>query len=153
MDNMFRSIAAAVIAATTAAYKEPTQEERDSVKRWDNTMKYFGRDYEMYKATTDDDWTLTLFRILPSSHESLDLNGENRRRSVLFQHGATMDALAWMEWLQWDQSKSPKDLPVFMRLADAGYDVWMGSNRATKYSNENSRYPDADDPSSPNYAE
>ena len=60
---MFRSIAAAVIAPTTAAYKEPTQEERDSVKRWDNMMKYFGRDYEMYKANTDDGWTLTTFRV------------------------------------------------------------------------------------------
>lgn len=149
---MFKSIAAAIIAATSVAYNAPTQEERESVKRWDDTMKYFGRDYEMYKANTDDGWTLTLFRILPASHEGIELNA-GERKSVLFQHGATMDGTAWMEWLVYDESKSPKDLPVFMRLADEGYDVWLGSNRATKYSNVHSKYPDADDPSSPNYKE
>ena len=34
-----------------------------------------------------------------------------------------------------------------LQLVDQGFDVWMGSNRATRYSNKNIRYARADDPS------
>ena len=62
---MFKSIAAAVIAATALAFKEPTAAEKESVKMWNDTMEYFGYNYEIHKATTDDDWELTLFRVIP----------------------------------------------------------------------------------------
>ena len=37
-------------------------------------------------------------------------------------------------------------------LVDEGYDVFLGNNRNTQYSNENKIYPDADNPSAANYA-
>lgn len=40
-----------------------------------------------------------------------------------------------------------------LQLVDRGYDIWMSSNRGTRYSNVNKNFPDADDKSSPNYAE
>ena len=44
------------------------------------------------------------------------------------------------------------DTHAFFALADEGYDVFIGNNRATGYSNVNTNFPDADNPSSANYA-
>lgn len=64
---MLRFFAAAILFGTTHAYTAPTQEQRDAVKAWDDIMTSYKRDYEIHKATTDDDWELTVFRILPDS--------------------------------------------------------------------------------------
>ena len=47
-----------------SALSYPTTEERESVKFWDDLAVQFSFDYEMYTAVTDDDWELTLFRII-----------------------------------------------------------------------------------------
>ena len=54
-------------------------------------MKILGYDYEIYNPVTEDEWTLSLFRILPKSSDTKP-NG----RSVLVQHGAFMDAAFWL---------------------------------------------------------
>ena len=66
--KMFKSIAAAAIAATTLAAL-PTAEERASVPMMETAMKAFGRDqlYEIYRTTTTDGFVLTLYRILPKA--------------------------------------------------------------------------------------
>ena len=63
---MFKSIAAAVIAAVSYAAL-PTAQERATVKAMDDAMKVFGRDqhYEIHRTTTTDGFVLTLFRLLP----------------------------------------------------------------------------------------
>ena len=63
---MLKSIAAAVIAAVAQAAL-PSNAERFAVKQWNDAMQHFDRDqyYEIYKTTTEDNFELTLFRLLP----------------------------------------------------------------------------------------
>jgi hypothetical protein len=64
---MFKSIAAAVIAATSLAYTAPSNAERLRVKGFDDTMKAFDRLYEVYTTTNDMGFELTLFRLMPAT--------------------------------------------------------------------------------------
>ena len=48
-------------ASSALAY--PTAEEREAVSSWDGEATYYGFDYEIHTAVTEDDWELTLFRI------------------------------------------------------------------------------------------
>ena len=76
---------------------------------------------------------------------------EPNGRSVLFQHGAMMDATLWVTNSPFSQGDAT-GVPAFFKLADEGYDVWLGNNRATRYSNENSRYPKADEKQGEEYS-
>ena len=76
----------ALLSAATLAYQAPTSAERQRVKEWDDMMTAYGRDYEIHTATTDDQWDLTLFRIMPDSKAvvSSDTFLASGDRSILF---------------------------------------------------------------------
>jgi len=59
-----------------------------------------------------------------------------------------MDGEIWMR-----SAEAGSDISAFLALADQGYDVWLGNDRGTEYSNVNPRWPEADKFWSPQYAE
>jgi pimeloyl-ACP methyl ester carboxylesterase len=59
-----------------------------------------------------------------------------------------MDATFWVDAQVFGGGE-----PMMLQLVNAGYDVWMGNNRATRYSNDNTLYPNADNPSHPSYSQ
>ena len=99
---------------------------------WDALATELGFEWESYVVTTSDGWELTLFRIVGEEVDS----GKN---PILFMHGGGMDAEYWVRAQRdFDDSRDP----IMVQLAKKGYDVWLGSNRGTKYSNVNTNYPD-----------
>ena len=142
---MFKFATAALIAATSLAAL-PTTAERAAVPVWEASMKHWGYEesYEIHQADTVDGWELNVFRIIPKTQAGKDKQA-SLKQSILWIHGGTMDATSWFTGLIATPG-SASTLPAPMALAEKGYDVWMGSNRGTKYCSVNTNYPNAEDP-------
>ncbi len=77
--------------------------------------------FEEYTVTTEDGYILTLYRIPGMLREPY-----KKKPAVLLQHGMDADAFQWI-------LHSADKAPAF-DLVRAGYDVWLGNNRGSRFS-------------------
>lgn len=89
-------------------------------------MAYYGYTWEAEKVHTDDGFILTTFHVTGSVEGGPFTPTQG---PVLIQHGDSSDGSNWLAGYQYG-------VPMHLQLADAGYDVYIGSNRGTKYCQE-----------------
>ena len=125
--------------AEAAATSQTMKEINDSnYPRFGDMMESMGYDWEPMKVTTEDDYILTTFHILGKSDGSTAAPSQG---SVLIQHGDLEDGTSWMtNYTNLDQ------VPFHLLLVDAGYDVYVGSNRGTEYSWDHMTLDSSTDP-------
>lgn len=95
-------------------------------------MNNFGYEWEAHKVHTEDHYILTTFHILGKIGDTKESKG-----SVLLQHGDYEDGASWMSTF--------KGTPFHLLLVEEGYDVWIGNNRGTDYSQEHETLSAKDD--------
>ena len=87
-------------------------------------IKEAGFHGETHTVTTQDGFELEMYRINVGGDEFKD----SHQKPVLIQHGIFGDSDSWI-------MNGKHSLPY--KLAMAGYDVWLGNNRGTKFGRKN----------------
>ena len=86
---------------------------------------------------TEDGWELTLFHITGKVDKEESASFGKYSIPVLFQHDSFSDAEAHLK-------SADVGEPWILQLAKYGYDIWLGNNRGTKYSNRSFNDPQED---------
>ena len=89
-------------------------------------MNKHGYDWEAFKVTTEDRYVLATYHVIGQSGKE---KAAKNRGTVLIQHGNYQDGAFWMKTFG-------EAVPFHLQLAKEGYDVWIGNNRGTEYSQE-----------------
>jgi len=102
----------------------------EEYQRFADAIGYYDANYtwEAVKVTTEDGFILTTFHVTGKASGPFTPT----LPPVLIQHGDYGDGAEWMGGYGYDGF--PDRLPMFLALAEQGYDVWIGSNRGTDYS-------------------
>ena len=107
-------------------------------------MDHYGYLWEAFEVTTEDKYILTTFHITGTQAAGPI---EPWMATVLIQHGHMMDGASWF----YDYHTSAPEgyvggEPMPLQLYENGYDIWIGNNRGTEYSQGHESLSAKDDP-------
>lgn len=109
-----------VILAMAAFMGVANADENCSYQQFYNVAKRHGYPIQTHTTVTEDGFHLTMFRLQKGP------NFVSGKPVAFIQHGFTQSSEGWMI------NDFKNSLPV--KLIEAGFDLWLGNNRGTKYS-------------------
>ena len=95
-------------------------------QRFSDEMSHYGYSWEAIEVTTEDGFILTTFHVLGNKKGTFKPN----LPPVILQHGDFGDGVMWVSRDAYDNDNPP----MALELANYGYDVYIGNNRGTEYS-------------------
>jgi len=134
MFNKFTTLASSLILASLASAENDVDSNAEKYPRWASIMDQYGFTWDSVEVTTDDGYILALFHITGQVGQEPFVPS---KPPVLMQHGDFEDGAEWVGYADPDDSG---ELPMQLKLALEGYDVFIGNNRGTPYSQTHVKY-------------
>ena len=97
-------------------------------------MDFWGYSWEAHKIRTEDGFILTTFHI--TGKKDHDITTDPNRAPIIIMNGTECDAESWVNVDPDDPPVIGENDPLPLRLFDDGFDIWLASNRGTKYCQE-----------------